>query len=447
MPNPFKDSEDSTTKGRVESVNKQIEDQTLLANIGYSILLLLICILIIPFNDLLLALIKSKTKDYESKWYYRLFRKTSVLLRWSFLINQFVSKYQDLAFFSLLGVYNAGGGDGNFDTLNLVCCIIGLVVSVIGIVGVFVIIRKVGRKLESFSEEEKEKEEYTQDDFLGRRLVLYKNLRKDHLIAMLYPFFLMVRVFIFCFVTIFLNDQVVTQLVFLNLAAVLMLAYVIKYRPLEENGEFWMTLIYEIVAWIALLGVSILAIYNIAGGTNKGVKNVLGYCIMAANMGILVLNFISFYLEMQDLLKAGIAELKDVFLSLSGKKKKVAPEPSSMTNFKKSDRDSFFPPTESLFDEKGSKSRSPVTSTPSVNSYYNDEMPRLLSPNNTSQMRLHPFPSSSEAGSVNDKRSLILPENSREARRRQTLKKISRAMALNKQKDAGKLPESIISLS
>jgi len=108
----------------------------------------------------------------------------SVSLRWSFLINQFISKYQDLAFFSFLGIYNAGAEDSDDrDTLNLVVCIFGFLITVGGLGGVFLIIKIVTKKLEIFSEEEKEKEEYTKNNFLRRRLALYKELKKGQFLT------------------------------------------------------------------------------------------------------------------------------------------------------------------------------------------------------------------------------------------------------------------------
>jgi len=360
LPNPFKDTGDTPAEGgRVESVNKYVENQSLLANVGYSILLLLICLLIILLNDLVLAIIRAKKKDYETKGYYKLLRRASISIRWSFLISQFVSKYQDLTFFSFLGIYNAG--KDNSDTLNLIVCIIGFLVTVFGLAGVFLIIKKATKKLETFSEEEKEKEEYTKNDFLGRRLVLYKDLDKTRFRTMLYPFFLMVRVFGFNLLTIFLSDQTAMQLVFLNIFGVLMLIYLLKYRPLEEGEQHWVTLGFEIVDFVALFGVTIIAIYNTAGGTSEHTRNVFGYIIIAASLAMMILNFISFFLEIKEYVVLGFEIIRDFMQKR--KQRRVTPQDHIQVQSKDP---SFVSPNSSFISASASKFglKSPTENSP-----------------------------------------------------------------------------------
>jgi len=138
---------------------------------------------------------------------------------------------------------------------------------------------------------------------------------------MLYPFFLMLRVFGFSFVTVFLWKQTAIQLVFLNLCAILMIVYLGKYRPLEERGQFWMTMAHEIVGFIALFGVTVLAIYDAAGGTNEDTRTGFGYLIIIANIGMSILNFVSFFLEIHEYVAFVYEKLKLLFQKPRNKKK------------------------------------------------------------------------------------------------------------------------------
>jgi len=442
MPNPFKNTGKSSSSsrlleessetvvgnGRVESVNLYLDNQTLLANIGYSVLFLAACLLLIPINDMLLAVITSKKKDCESKWYHKLLTRGSVSFRWSFLINQFVSKYQDLAFFSFLGLYNAGDQD-DFDTLNLVVCIFGFLIVMAGLVALFFIIRNITRELKKLTEEEKEKEEYKKNDFLGRRLVLYKELKKDRLMTTLYPFFLMIRVFGFNFVTIFLCNQVAIQLVFLNLYAVLMLFYLFKYRPLEERGQLVMTIAYEVDAFVALLGVTLLQIYNTAGGTSEHTQSVFGYFIIVANVAMMILNFISFYLEIQDLAILLYENAKIFYQKY--KAKKVGPQGTSRIDMVQSKEPFFMSPTSSFMQEKrpGTPEEGSPSVMPEVQSFDHDESPGLPSPSNMSRVLLNPLSpvSQGERLSMNEKLGLIKLESGAEIRKNSTQKRFSKA--------------------
>jgi len=268
------------------------------------------------------------------------------------------------------------------------------------------------RRLESYSEEEKEKEEYTKNDFLGRRLVLYKDLKKNEFMAMLYPFFLMLRVFGFSFVTIFFWKLTALQLVFLNLCAVLMLVYLIKYRPLEERGQFWMTMAYEIVAFVALFGVTMLAIYNAADGNNENTKTGFGYLIIIANVGMLILNFISFVLEICEYVTFAHEKLKLLYEKLTNKeKKRVTPEPLHLKN------SPFMSPTSSFIKEKEFDTHIPIQVTPSVLpeviDFSSDHSPENISPQHGSEASFKPVSSES----MHERLSLLKVESAADIRR------------------------------
>jgi len=443
LPNPFENTGETTRllqgeslpvgNGRVESVNLYLDNQTLLANIGYSVLLLAICVLVIPLNDMLLALVVAQNKDCESKWYHKLLTRSSVSLRWSFLLNQFVSKYQDLVFFSFLGIYNSGGQD-DLDTLNLVVCTITFIIIVLGLIWLFVIIRNATKEFEKFTEEEKENEEFKKNDFLNRRIVLYKDLKKDHLMPMLYPFFLLVRIFGFNFITIFLCHQTAIQLVYLNLTTIAMIFYLLKYRPLEERIQYWITLAYEIAAYIAIFAVTILEIYNTAGGTSENTQNVFGYFIIVSNVAILILNFISFYVEMQELAILAYTLLRG-YCEKRKNKKKITPitpqTPSKVEMFQSKDA-SFTSPTASFL-KKDKNTPSPTQTTPlpvsDINSYFNkDESPELPSPTNITRMKLD-----RDNASVNDKLGLIQHENSVDIRKNSVKKRLTKENLASRQ--------------
>jgi len=184
-----------------------------------------------------------------------------------------------------------------------------------------------------------------------------------------------------------------------------MFAYLAKYRPLEERGQLWLTFAFEIDAFIALFGVTILAIYNSAGGTNENTRTGFGYLIIASNTGMMILNFISFFMEIQEYLVLGFKSLRHI-IKKSKNKNKIAPEqiPSRDTSF-------MPPPTGKEF----------IEGTPSVMPEgvfnFNIESPELVSPNNMSEVNLPPISSCLESGTINERLSLLRIENSMDQRR------------------------------
>jgi len=179
-----------------------------------------------------------------------------------------------------------------------------------------------------------------------------------------------------------------------------MLIYLFKYRPLDENGQLWMTWAYEIDAFIALLGVTLLAIYNKADGTNENTRTAFGYLIIIANMGMLVLNFISFGLEIFEYVALAYENLKTVHQKLKNKNK-IKPEPIQSHDA------SFMSPTASFMKVKELELQPPITGTPSGmpegRRFFNDDE----SPEKTCI----------EGGLADDKTSLIKLESSGDLRK------------------------------
>jgi len=69
-----------------------------------------------------------------------------------------------------------------------------------------------------------------------------------------------------------------------------------------------------------------LQIYISAGGENESTKSGFGYAIIAADVGMTVLNFASFGFDMKEYLKMGFVFAKNYYSKKFGKKdKKVTP--------------------------------------------------------------------------------------------------------------------------
>jgi len=333
MPNPWgkddnKDNEDIDEAYENQSnIDAFLEDQTLAVNIGETMIYLLVCVLIIPvYEGIVWLLVRYKKPETPTKWYHSVLEKGSKSLRWSFLMNQFISKYQDITFFVFLGIYNAGRGE-NTDAGNTVGSVLGFILVVSVVVGLFFLIKEIQKALKDYDEEQIEKEKFKDNDYLMRRLILFKDFKKDKLITLLYTFFAVLRVFGFCFCVIFISSVVGIQLAFLNISSFLIIFYLLYYKPFDETVQLRLTLVYEFVFYAGVLAATILQIYMSAGGHDETTKTGFGYAIIAADVGMTVLNFISFYMEIKE-----YAEVTYEYLKLSYKKvrnkKKVIPLPA-----------------------------------------------------------------------------------------------------------------------
>jgi len=182
FPNPWNDSDDTEVEGNASdqsNIDAYIEDQDIGANIGQTLIYLAACIVIIPVYEgivwLFLKHQRGKPEVTQSKWYYKVLGKGSVSLRWSFLMNQFISKYQDVTFFVFLGIYNAGRGK-NTSPGNTAACIIGFILVVFILIGLFFLLREISSQFQNYKEEEIENEQFKENDYLNRRTILFNSL-------------------------------------------------------------------------------------------------------------------------------------------------------------------------------------------------------------------------------------------------------------------------------
>jgi len=113
----------------------------------------------------------------------------------------------------------------------------------------------------------------------------------------------------------------------LNISSLFIIAYLLFFNPFEEAKDFRLTLAYEIDFYVGVLAATILQIYISTGGDNYSTRSVFGALIIAADIGMTVLDYISFSLEMREYAEIGYSALKTTYQKIKNRKRKqVSPE-------------------------------------------------------------------------------------------------------------------------
>jgi len=169
-------------------------------------------------------------------------------------------------------------------------------------------------------------------------------LKKDKFISLLYTFFVILRVFGFCFSVVFIGNVIGIQLAFLNISCLFILFYLFYFNPFEELKDLRLTLAYEIDFYVGVLAATILQIYISAGGDNHSTRSGFGAVIIAADIGMTVLDYISFYLEIQEYVEILYSAIKTAYQKIRNRKRRLVspapeevPEGDSPTRLKNSD--------------------------------------------------------------------------------------------------------------
>ena len=311
---------DQSTK---KNLRETLGDIRFLSNVGTSVTLLVVVIgAIILFEVFVLVLHKKKL---EKSIFYKIVLYISFCLRWSYLMNEFISEYQGLSFCSLatLVLTKNFTPDAIFD---YVFAILFFITSILTIVGIFLLLRWIYKGLKESEAESDDDNSLNKKTSLRRLNILHKEYNKRSFIQLLYPFCLVLRCFGFSFVLVFLQSSAILQTLFLIIATIAIIVFLFKFRPMTRLSQHILTLIYEFIFLFVSIIALTLHLYNQNHIEDIDTRTNLAFVIVGGALTMMAFNFVSMTFELIELRK---------YLSKYWKKSvPVAPLPSALEDNK-----------------------------------------------------------------------------------------------------------------
>ena len=283
------------------SLNVYASNRVFLLNFGGTLTLFIVAFLLILIMEVARRFIPpAKTLAERSK--KRKFREAldsaSYSMRWNFMINQFISVYMDLMFYSLLQIYNGCDLKKGTDFLKYISGMIAAIISFIGVIALYLLSRRVyiilGKKrgqLQNGSLTEKEV------DTLERFKILHSPFGSSQFRQLLYPFLLVFRCCLFGLALIMLPKISILQPLYLLISTIGVMLFLIHFRPIHSKAQHIITLLYEGAFLIASLFATILQIYNKKHLANINVRTSLSFIMISCSVFMSLLDITSMIIE------------------------------------------------------------------------------------------------------------------------------------------------------
>ena len=299
---------DSTYNGDKDlgySLNRYVPSRRFLTNFGSTISLFIICFLsMFVLEGLRKMFPSSKIPVKRSMKYYleRIFNYFSYSLRWNFMINQYMSIYIELTFYSLLQIANGSP----FLNFEFIAAIFG---SLFSFFGIFVICylsyrvylglkRKAGQDKEASLKQISSKKE---EEIITRLQILHEEFNSEKLRQLAYPLILIARSYGFIVVIVFLYKIPLLQVLYTTLSTVFVICYLRYYNPFDSKAQNILTLLYEFLFLAAGFIALVLHLYNKDHIADIKTRSNLGFAIIACNIGMLILDIVSMMIELRKL--------------------------------------------------------------------------------------------------------------------------------------------------
>jgi len=145
--------------------------------------------------------------------------------------------------------------------------------------------------------------ENSSSTFLDRVAILHSSFKQEKFIYFLYPHFLLIRSFLFSLLLLVGAAVPLLQVIYIVLANVGIIAYLLYFKPLQVKAQQILTVIYEFFFLSVCIAVLILQICIQANPDdhNEGIKNLFGIVILTLSTLMFAFNLVSFCFELVDL--------------------------------------------------------------------------------------------------------------------------------------------------
>ena len=234
-------------------------------------------------------------KSYLRHKSWKLLDYLSYTLQWNFMINQYISVYIDLVFSSLLQIMNGRKKD-SIGSFQYISAIFGIILSCVGI---FAIIYLCKCMIQNFNKPQSggKDQDSKSRNYLKRVEILHEPFRAEKFQNLLYPFALLLRSFFFVILLVVCYKTPILQAFYIFFATIVVIVYLIYYKPLKSKSQQILTLIYESLFLLACSSTIGLHIFNQKHLADIETRSRLGFLIYACSFSMSVLDIISVIIE------------------------------------------------------------------------------------------------------------------------------------------------------
>ena len=294
------------------SLNQYATERSFLQNFGATLSSFVVAFLVIGLLETVRrfgiqkdvvtrSIIKAKIKKFLDMMSYS--------LRWNFMINQYIAAYIDLVFNSLLQINNRLSNKNFLGYFDYLLAALSFILSLVGILSAFIIGRNLFFVLKNEDYESDKlthkKKKLTKDDEnkegeegLKRLEVLHSAFRHEQRQQLLYPYFMILRTFGFIITIILLEKVPILQALYIIVANILVIIYLVRYKPMESGLQAILTITYEALFLMASLATLTLHLYNIKHLADIETRSVLGFIVIGCSLLMSVLDFVSMFVEL-----------------------------------------------------------------------------------------------------------------------------------------------------
>ena len=214
-----------------------------------------------------------------------IFKRLKVISRWNFVLFALFNTYDDLTFFPILEFMTLEL-DSATSVISFCSCLIMMVIAIVMLVKVFIIskdIIKTKRQIADVSTQDTKRLLYEKWE---NYQVLYAGYKDTTFFSQSFLLFSTLRI-IACYLLVgLLYRYPLVQAVQITLMSIVMMIYILKLRPIKDLLNFFIILIYEILALMVNICVLILAISSSLNTLSTRMQYNLSYTILALNTGI-----------------------------------------------------------------------------------------------------------------------------------------------------------------
>ena len=277
------------------AINKNLSTRYFLLNHGAATAFMIIVVITVIFIEVCQFGL-SRTRHFAKL--RAIVQKASFAGRWNLLIGHFSSEYQGFVFFSLLELTSNLSHKGSTSSLNLAFSIMFFFISVVATASFFVLPFIIVKKLKLMRTEADPVKTIDLKNFLQRFEILFEAFKQNEVQMLLYPALLHLRSFWFGIMLIFASGSAYAQILYLLLSTIAIIIYLLRKKPFKSRNQHFLTLIYEVIFLLIIIGVLSLHIYN-QNSSSQDLETRTFICllILILAMVLFLVNCINFLFE------------------------------------------------------------------------------------------------------------------------------------------------------
>ena len=282
------------------AINENTQTRYFLINHGAATAFLIIVTIIVMFIEIFQYSL-SRTSRYAKL--RAIVQKASFTGRWNLLIGHFSSEFQGFMFFSLLELSSNLSHKGGAGSLNLVFSITFLMISIVVTIALFILPFIIVKKLKIMRVEADSVKMVELRNFLRRFEILFEAFKQNEAKMLLYPALLHLRSFWFAIMLVFASGSPFAQISYLLISTIAIVTYLIYKKPFKSRSQHFLTLIYEVIFLLIIMGVLSLHVYNQRRSQDLATRTFICLLILILAMVLYLVNCINFLFETAEFIR------------------------------------------------------------------------------------------------------------------------------------------------